>query len=114
MRVSADLGQLFVTFLTGGGAAAFITLVIRSIRTLRTGARASIRDVVKDLSAARNAADDRARAAEEDRNFWQATAGDYAYQLRQNGVTPQPLSPTPPSVRKAIQRRRSPRAVEES
>jgi hypothetical protein len=106
--VKSGWGQLFVTFLTGGGAATLIGLVIRSARTLRSGARASIRDVVKDLSAARNAADDRAREAEADLRYFQWLAGGYAYQLRDHGIAPDPATPTPPSAQKARRRARHP------
>jgi hypothetical protein len=102
---SDDFGQQLVALLTGGGATALVGLLIRSIRTLRAGARASIRDVVKDLSAARNAADDRARTAEQDRDFWHTTAAGYAYQLRDAGINPQPSSPVPPSALRARRRR---------
>jgi ABC-type transporter Mla subunit MlaD len=107
--VSTDnLGQQLVTLLTGGGAAALVGLLIRSIRTMRAGARASIRDVVKDLSAARNAADDRAREAEADLRYFQWLAGGYAYQLRDHGIAPDPATPTPPSAQKARRRARHP------
>lgn len=79
-----------VTALLGGGAATFVLSAARSWTAIRGGAKARERETINDLM-------ERARDAERDRDFWRAVAGDYGYQLRQAGKTPNPPDPVQPS-----------------
>ena len=59
MNVDADVIKTLVTFLTSASFIALITGIVRSVRTVRTGALSSTRAVVKGLVQARNEAEDR-------------------------------------------------------
>lgn len=98
MNLDPDVIKTLVTFLTGGGLIALITGVIRSVRTVRTGALSSTRAVVKGLVEARNEAEDREDAQRRRADYWQDVAGRYSFQLRRAGVTPDPRNPMPPPV----------------
>ncbi|TCB97590.1 hypothetical protein E0H26_11780 [Micromonospora zingiberis] len=93
-----------IAALLGGGGLAFLQAVFSGIGSLRQGARAHERESVRDLSKARDAADDRAARAEADRDFWRNVAGGYAYQLRRAGEEPIPPDPVPPSARDRVER----------
>ncbi|MEW2474598.1 hypothetical protein AB0875_12485 [Micromonospora gifhornensis] len=88
-----------IAALLGGGGLAFLQALFSGVGSLRQGARAHERESVRDLSRARDAADDRAGRAEADRDYWRQVAGGYAYQLRLAGVEPIPPDPVPPSAR---------------
>lgn len=90
-----------ITFVVGGGLAALITAVVRGYRSVRAGARASTREVVKDLVADRDAAEARTARTQRDRDYWRSVAGDYGYQLRSAGLVPDPERPRSPTEREA-------------
>jgi hypothetical protein len=103
VKLSADVTQTLVTFLTGGGLIALITTAVRGFRTIRTGALASTRAVVKDLVEARNEAETRLDQALIERDFWRTIAGTYAYQLTRAGLAPKPSNPQPPKATRATE-----------
>lgn len=96
---SSEVITAVIGALLGGGGLAFIQALFSGIGSLRQGARAHERESVQDLARARDKADERAAAAEADRDFWRYTAGGFAYQLRREGVEPIPPDPVPPSAR---------------
>ncbi len=102
MEITSEL----ITFVVGGGLAALITAATRGYRSVRAGARASTREVVKDLAAARDAAEDREARVRRDRDYWRSVAGDYGYQLRSAGLVPDPEKPRQPSEVEAERPRR--------
>jgi hypothetical protein len=99
--VTLDPGtiQILITFVVGGGLATLIAQLVRAFGSFRSGARASTREVVKDLAAARDEAEDRLSDMRRDKDYWRNVAADYAYQLRQKGVSPVPPEPMSPSER---------------
>ncbi len=103
MEITSEL----ITFVVGGGLAALITAATRGYRSIRSGARASTREVVKDLAAARDEAEAREARVRQDRDYWRSVAGDYGYQLRSAGLVPDPEKPRQPS--EVIAERRRPR-----
>jgi hypothetical protein len=103
LKFSPDVTQTIVTFLTGGGLIALITTAVRGFRTIRTGALASTRAVVKDLVEARNEAEDRLDQATIERDFWRTVAGTYGYQLTSAGIVPKPANPQPPKATRATE-----------
>lgn len=86
-----------VTLLLGGGGLAFIAAIFKGIESLRTGARAEERKAIADLGKQRDAADERARWAEKDRDYWCRIQARYAAQLIRAGIEPDPPETTPPS-----------------
>lgn len=98
MKTDPGVTQTLVTFLTGGGLLALIAAVVRSWRTVRTGALASTRAVVKDLVEARNEAEARQDVADRRSVFWQDVAMRYRRQLVTAGITPDPKDPKPPPM----------------
>lgn len=104
MKLSPEVIQTLVTFLTGGGLVTLIAQGYKSIRTVRTGALSSTRAVVKDLVEARNEAEDRLDEAQREVNYWRDITGRYGFQLRQAGITPDPENPLPPRMTASIQR----------
>lgn len=110
MKFSPESISTLITFLVGGGLATLVTQIVRGWSSLRTGARASVREVVKDLAAARDEAEDRRGIAQRDCDYWQGVAAGYGYQLRAAGKLPDPVNPIPPSmVPVAVKRARRPR-----
>lgn len=97
MTISGNVLQALMTFIIGGGLAALVTQLVRGWSSLRTGARASTREVIKDLAAARDEAEEREASLRRDKDYWRGVAGDYGYQLRQAGVLPSPSEPMSPS-----------------
>lgn len=98
MNLDPEVTRTLVTFLTGGSFIALVTGIIRSVRTVRTGALSSTRAVVKSLVEARNEAEEREDFQRRRADYWQSIAGRYGYQLRQAGITPNPEKPRPPAV----------------
>lgn len=98
MNLDPDVTRTLVTFLTGGGLIALITAVARSYRTVRTGALASTRAVVKDLVQARNEAEARQDIADRRAMHWQDIAMGYRRQLLSAGIAPEPRDPKPPPM----------------
>ncbi len=90
------LGQVFTALVAIAGTT-FLTQIIRGYLSLRTGARANTREVVKDLAAARDDEESRHTITQRDRDFWRNVAGAYAYQMRRAGLVPDPAEPVPPS-----------------
>jgi hypothetical protein len=88
-----------VTALIGAGGATFVATLLKGWSSLRSGARALEREAVADIARARDLAEDRARRAIVDCDYWHGIAARYAYQLMRAGETPQPADPTPPSER---------------
>lgn len=101
MTITPEMIQALLTFIVGGGLITLVTQVVRGSRSLRAGARASTREIVKDLAAARDEAEDRLARVRQDRDYWRSVAGDYGYQLRSHGHVPIPESPRSPSEREA-------------
>lgn len=102
MKISQETISSLITFILGGGLAAFFTQLVRGWSALRTGSRASVREVVKDLAASRDDAETRAATKQRDLTFWRDIAGGYSYQLRSHGHTPDPDEPVPPSARERL------------
>lgn len=100
--------QAIITVVLSAGGAAFIGQIFKGWKTLRTGARAHEREAVQDLAKARDMADERARVAEDDRDFWRRTSARYAGQLLRAGIDPVPADPIPPSEQPKPPKRRWP------
>lgn len=109
MSVSPGLIQAALGFIIGGGLLVGVTQVVRSWATLRSGARANVRDVIRDIAASRDEAEDREAAMRLDKDYWRDVAGGYGFQLRNHGLTPDPAIPRSPSER-ARDRRNTSRA----
>jgi hypothetical protein len=103
VKLSPDVTQTLVTFLTGGGLIALITAAVRGFRTIRTGALSSTRAVVRGLVEARNEAEDRLDRSLVERDYWRGVAGNYSFQLRSRGIVPNPENPTPPRLTASIE-----------
>ena len=99
MKITPELLQVIVTFIVGGGLATLVAQIVRGVGSFRSGARATTREVVKDLAAARDEAEDRLADMVRDKDYWRNTAGSYAFQLRSRGITPDPAEPMSPSER---------------
>jgi hypothetical protein len=115
VNINKDVMTTIVTFVVTGGLAAMITQLARSWGVLRSGSRANTRELVKDLAAARDEAEERLAVQTADVDYWRGVAGDYSYQLRQAGLMPMPAEPMAPSARfrqgvTKEQRRRADRA----
>lgn len=115
MQISPDTLKAVLTFIVSAGSSALVTQLVRGWMSLRTGARASNREVIKDLAAARDDAEDRAAKWLRDKDYWRSVAGDYSFQLRNHGLVPQPPQPVSPSelakeVHDSPRRRRAARA----
>ena len=110
MKVDGDMVATLLTFIVGGGLATLVTQLVRSWSALRAGTRATTREVVKDLAAARDEAEDRLESRTADLDYWRGVAADYNYQLRQAGLVPMPQTPIAPSEQR---RGRSREAVEQ-
>ncbi len=93
-----DILSVLIPALTGGGLWALFSQGIKARNSLRAGARASKRAVVRDMAEARQEAEARAEHHTRLAEFWRATAANYSYQLRSNGITPDPEHPVPPQV----------------
>jgi hypothetical protein len=88
-----------VTFLVGGGAAALVTTVVKAVGSMRIGSRTASRGVVRDAVEARRDAERRLEHEKRVSDYWRGVAGNYNYQLRSNGIMPDPAKPVPPVVR---------------
>jgi acyl-homoserine lactone acylase PvdQ len=88
-----------VGMLLGTGGTLFVAAVFRGITSLRSGARAREKEAVDDLGRWRDDLDNRARAAERDRDYWCRVANRYAAQLIRHSIDPDPADPVPPSER---------------
>lgn len=104
MKLGPDDISALITFLVGGSAATLVTQVLRGASSLRKGARASTREVVKDLAEARDETEDRLKVMTRDMEYWRSVAGGYIFQMARAGLAPQPAEPSPPSA--AVIRRR--------
>ncbi len=98
--------ETVITFIVGGGLAALLTQFGRVIRSLRSGARATTREVIQDLAAARDEAEEREAELRRDKDYWRNVAGSYGYLLRRNGITPDPVEPRSPSEARLDRERR--------
>lgn len=107
MRITPELIQTLITFIVGGGLVTLITQSGKVVRSVRSGARASTRDVIRDLAAARDESEDREADRRRDAVYWANIAAGYGYQLRQHGLVPDPEHPMSPSERQREQDRRS-------
>ena len=118
MKLDPDVIKTLVTFLTGGGLLALVTGIVRSVRTVRTGALSSTRAVVKGLVQARNEAENREDERTRERDYWRDIAGRYHFQLRSAGIRPDPPHPQPPHIsdadRRQLRRERDDRRIEDS
>jgi hypothetical protein len=103
VKLDPEVIQTLVTFLTGGGLITLMVAVIRSYRTVRTGALSSTRAVVKDLVEARNVAEARQDAADRRAVYWQDVAISYRRQLFDAGITPSPMILNPPPLNGEVQ-----------
>lgn len=92
--------EALITFMLGGGAIALVTQMIRASRLWRSGRLATTREVIRDIAAARDEAEEREEEQREDALYWSATAAGYHFQLRQAGLTPEPARPESPSARR--------------
>lgn len=99
MTISSDHIQLVITFVVGGGLLTLVTQLARVFGSFRSGARASTREVIKDLAAARDEAEEREATLRRDKDYWRNVAGAYGFQLRSRGITPDPAEPMSPSER---------------
>lgn len=90
--------QIIVTALISTGGVTLVTRFFRGWQSLRTGARASTRGVIEDLAKSRDETEDRYGAALRDLEFWRNTAGSYMFQMRRQGLMPDPADPVPPSM----------------
>jgi hypothetical protein len=98
VKLSSDLIQALITFVVGGGFAALISQGTKAIRDLRGGARATTRAVIRDLADDRKEAEERLEHMTRVAEYWRAVAGNYNFQLRSNGVEPDPANPIPPEA----------------
>lgn len=98
MKLTPEAVQVIVTFLVGGGLATLVTQIARAVSSMRTGARATTREVVKDLAESRDNAEGRLSVVQRDLEYWRNIAGGYSYQMRQAGIIPDPPDPCPPST----------------
>lgn len=104
MNLSSDAVQTLLTLIISAGGAAFLTQLVRGWISLRSGARASTREVIRDLAAARDEAEEREGILRRDLEYYRSVAGTYEYQLRSNGIEPRPPHPSSPSERGRAQR----------
>lgn len=116
MNIDSGTLQTVVTFLVSGSVVTLVTYAWRAWGSLRSGARANTRAVIKDLADDRAAAE---RAREHQTRlteFWRAVAANYSYQLRTNGITPDPETPIPPreAVREDSKARRKVKEMEDT
>lgn len=101
---------VIAALLGAGGLGTFIFNLFKGVRTVQTGARTRLNDLIDDLNEARKAAEEREatvrgqlKAAEEDRDAWRVGAWRYAMQLMQHGIEPippygQPWPADPPNT----------------
>ncbi len=85
-----------LTAITGGGVALLIGQLVKARNSLRAGARTNTRAIVQDAADARREAEEKLEHQTRLTAFWRALAGNYGYQLRKNGITPDPENPLPP------------------
>lgn len=97
MNISPGIVQAIFTFIIGGGLLVGVTQMVRSWTTLRSGARANVRDVIRDIAASRDEAEDREAKMRRDKDYWRDVAAGYSFQLRAKGHTPDPAEPISPS-----------------
>jgi hypothetical protein len=92
--------EALITFVLGGGAIAMVTQIIRASRLWKTGRLATTREIIRDMAAARDEAEDREAVVRQDKDYWRNVAGAYGYQLRSQGIEPDPARPMSPSERR--------------
>lgn len=114
--MSADVVSLIISGIVGVAGTTFISQLIRARNSLRSGARASTRAVVKDMAEDRRQAEERTEHQTRLTEFWRATAANYLFQLRSNGITPDPEHPIPPeaAVRGEARARRKVSEIEDT
>jgi len=114
--MSGSTTQAIITFVVGGGFAAFITQGIKVWKSLSIGARANTRAVVRDLASARTDAETRLEHERRVSEYWRAISGNYSFQLRAAGRTPDPENPIPPEmvVRSGAKARREVAGIEDT
>lgn len=103
--MNTDPVSALITFLLGGGLVTFLTQGRKVWFSMRSGARAASREVLKDLAASRDEAEDRLGREQREKEHWRYMCGRYHFQLVRAGLDPDPVDPTP---RAAEQRRRRP------
>ncbi len=99
MKIDQTMVQALLAFIVGGGLLGLVTQVVRSWSSIKSGARANTREVIKDLAAARDESEDREATVRRDKDYWRGVAADYGFQLRSAGLTPDPAKPMSPSER---------------
>lgn len=97
MALSQDTTEALITFLLGGGVITLVTQGIRASRLWRSGRLATTREVIRDIAAARDEAEEREADLRRDKDYWRGVAGDYGFQLRAAGLVPHPAEPKSPS-----------------
>lgn len=97
--MSGSTLQALLTFVLGGGAIALVTQIVKASRLWRSGRLATTREVIRDIAAARDEAEEREAVLRQEKDFWRGVAADYSFQLRQAGILPNPPDPVSPSER---------------
>lgn len=97
ITVSSEAVKWLLGFIVTGGFTTFVVQFARARTSLRAGARKSTREVVRDLADDRTAAERRTDIVQVDLEYWRGIAGSYSFQLRANGLTPDPPYPSSPS-----------------
>jgi hypothetical protein len=108
--MSGSTLQALLTFVLGGGAIALVTQIVKASRLWRSGRLATTREVIRDIAAARDEAEDREAILRQDKDYWRSVAADYSFQLRQAGLLPNPPEPMSPSERQRQEDRLAGRA----
>lgn len=111
MSLSTGTTQALITFVLGGGVITLVTQLVRASRMWKSGRLATTREVIRDMAAARDEAEEREAEVRADKDYWRNIAGTYGYQLRASGRTPDPEWPQSPSEKRRVAERRSTRTV---
>lgn len=98
MKIDPSFLQAFITLIVSGALGTLVTGAIRSWGSMRKGARASTRAVIADLADDRREAEERTEHWIRVAEYWRQVAGNYQFQLRSNGISPDPKNPIPPVV----------------
>lgn len=116
MKIGGDVLQALITFIVGGGFVGLVSQLIKVRGSLRAGARASTRAIVRDMADDRKEAEARAEHQARVAEYWRAVAGNYSFQLRTHGITPDPATPNPPeqAVAADARARRKSRELEDT
>lgn len=116
MKPDSSVVSIVIAVVTSGALATLMTQLVRGWGSLKKGARASTRAVINDMAEDRQSAEDRLEHMTRVAEHWRALAGNYNYQLRANGITPDPENPIPPSaaVREGVRVRKRVRELEDT